>query len=127
MYKTFIKRYFDIVLAIIFLILFIPIYSFVYLYLLFTIGSPVIFKDVRAGKNGKPFILFKFRTMTKKTNNDYGIGDDRKIHIYSKYTNQIDEIKRLVLNKLNLKKNIIFFFEENKIPRDKNGKIIYTI
>ena len=55
------------------------------------------------------------------------IGDDKKIHIYSKYTDEIVKIKKLVLNKLNLKKNIIFFFEENKIPRDKNGKIIYKI
>ena len=55
------------------------------------------------------------------------IGDDRKIHIYSKYTSEIDKIKKLVLNKLNLKKNIIFFFEENKIPRDKNGKNIYKL
>ena len=35
--------------------------------------------------------------------------------------------KTIVLNKLNLKKNIIFFYKENKIPRDKNGKIIYKI
>ena len=55
------------------------------------------------------------------------IGDDRKIYIYSKYTDETDKIKKLVFNKLNLKKNIIFFFEENKIPRDKNGKIIYKI
>ena len=55
------------------------------------------------------------------------IGDDQKIHIYSKYNSKTNEIKKVVLNKLNLKKNIIYFFEENKIPRDSNGKIIYKI
>ena len=40
---------------------------------------------------------------------------------------QENKIKIIVLNKLNLKKNIIFFYKENKIPRDKNGKIIYKI
>ncbi len=55
------------------------------------------------------------------------IGNDRKINIYSKYMGQENKIKTIVLNKLNLKKNIIFFYKENKIPRDKNGKIIYKI
>jgi len=55
------------------------------------------------------------------------IGNDRRINIYSKYMGQENKIKIIVLNKLNLKKNIIFFYKENKIPRDKNGKIIYKI
>ncbi len=55
------------------------------------------------------------------------IGNDRKINIYSKYMDEISKIKKIVLNKLNLKKNIIFFYEQSKVPRDKNGKIIYKI
>lgn len=78
MYNKFLKKIFDIFLAIILLITLLPLYIFVSLYLFFTIGSPVIFKDNRAGKNGEPFVLFKFRTMSKKNSTDYSIEDDRK-------------------------------------------------
>lgn len=99
MYKKFIKRNLDIILAIIFLILLIPIYSLVYLYLLSAIGSPVIFTDRRAGKYGKPFTLFKFRTMSKKMSNDYDIEDDRK-RVLNKTlflrSSRLDEIPQLI-------------------------------
>ena len=78
MYNKFLKQIFDIFLAVILLIILLPLCIFISLYLFFTIGSPVIFKDNRAGKNGEPFVLFKFRTMSKKNSTDYSIEDDRK-------------------------------------------------
>ena len=38
------------------------------LYLMMTISSPIFFVQTRAGKNGKPFRLYKFRTMANKIN-----------------------------------------------------------
>ena len=35
-------------------------------YLMMTISSPIFFVQTRAGKNGKPFRLYKFRTMANK-------------------------------------------------------------
>jgi sugar transferase EpsL len=41
----------------------IPFYVLIYIFLFFKIGSPVIFKQLRSGKDGKTFYLYKFRTM----------------------------------------------------------------
>jgi undecaprenyl phosphate N,N'-diacetylbacillosamine 1-phosphate transferase len=57
------KRLFDFIIGIIALVLLSPV--FVILVLLIKISSkgPAIFKQERAGKNGKPFMFYKFRTM----------------------------------------------------------------
>lgn len=59
-----IKRILDIFFAIIFLILFSVIILMTALIVRVKLGSPVIFKQKRPGLNGKPFYLYKFRTMT---------------------------------------------------------------
>lgn len=40
-----------------------PIMLALYVLVYFKMGSPVLFKQVRPGKNGRPFRLIKFRTM----------------------------------------------------------------
>lgn len=58
-----IKRLFDIVVALIALILFSPLYLFVAYKVKRNLGSPVLFKQIRPGLHGKPFEMIKFRTM----------------------------------------------------------------
>tara|TARA_Y100001970_G_C14248835_1_gene870295 strand:+ start:4617 stop:5204 length:588 start_codon:yes stop_codon:yes gene_type:complete len=58
------KRFFDIILSIIFLILFLPIMIFISIIIYFNMGSPIIFKQERPGLDEDPFIFYKFRTMT---------------------------------------------------------------
>ena len=61
-----IKRCFDFIvslIAIILLSLFIAITAII---VRFKLGSPVIFKQQRPGIHGKPFYVYKFRTMTDK-------------------------------------------------------------
>ncbi|QIM68774.1 sugar transferase [Basfia succiniciproducens] len=58
-----IKRLFDIVVALIALILFSPLYLFVAYKVKQNLGSPVLFKQTRPGLHGKPFEMIKFRTM----------------------------------------------------------------
>lgn len=66
MYRTFFKRFFDIIVAICCLILFMPVLSIIFLVLLIsTKGQPFFLQD-RPGKNGKIFKVFKFRTMNNK-------------------------------------------------------------
>jgi len=62
LYK-FIKLLFDFLIALLAIIILLPV--FVILILIIRLGSrgPAIFKQSRAGKNGKPFTLYKFRTM----------------------------------------------------------------
>ena len=66
-YHHFGKRFFDIVFAIGLLIFLSPALILVAVLVKFFIGSPIFFKQIRPGKNGKPFGLVKFRTMTNAT------------------------------------------------------------
>ena len=64
------KRTFDFLLSIIGIIVLLPIYMIIILFVLFSLGPPVIFKQTRPGLQGKPFTCYKFRTMTRGKNVD---------------------------------------------------------
>ena len=57
------KRLLDIIIASTALILLSPLYAFVAYKVKKNLGSPVLFRQVRPGLNGKPFEMIKFRTM----------------------------------------------------------------
>ena len=58
------KDFVDRVTAFVLLITLFPVLTVVFLFVRMTIGSPVIFCQLRPGFLGRPFWLFKFRTMT---------------------------------------------------------------
>lgn len=58
-----VKRGFDVCCATIGLLVFAPIVGIVALLVRINLGSPVIFKQLRPGKDEKIFILYKFRSM----------------------------------------------------------------
>ena len=58
------KRFLDIIIASIALVFLSPLYFYVAYKVRKNLGSPVIFRQVRPGLNGKPFEMVKFRTMT---------------------------------------------------------------
>lgn len=57
------KRLIDIIGSLTALILFSPIMAITGWRVLKTMGSPVLFRQVRPGRDGKPFEMIKFRTM----------------------------------------------------------------
>jgi sugar transferase EpsL len=59
-----VKRFFDLLFALLLLVLTLPLFIVVGLLVRARIGSPILFKQVRPGLKGKPFTLYKFRTMT---------------------------------------------------------------
>lgn len=63
-YEKYIKLPQDVCLALIGLIVLSPVLLIVALLVRTKLGSPVIFRQERAGKNGKPFYMYKFRSMT---------------------------------------------------------------
>lgn len=65
-----IKRGMDIVFSLVGLIIFSPLMALVALVIRVTSPGPVIFKQVRAGMCGKPFVMYKFRTMHDGAEND---------------------------------------------------------
>lgn len=64
-YRKFLKRFFDLLLGISFLLLFWWLLAIIALIILFTDGRPVLFKQERIGMHGQPFNIYKFRTMVK--------------------------------------------------------------
>ena len=58
------KRSFDLVAASVGLIVLAPVFAAVSFAVWLRMGRPILFRQVRAGRNGKPFRLLKFRTMT---------------------------------------------------------------
>jgi len=62
-YRKFGKRILDIVLSTVGLVALSPIALLVAVAIRIGMGSPVIFRQVRPGLHGKPFVMYKFRTM----------------------------------------------------------------
>jgi long-chain acyl-CoA synthetase len=63
----------------------------------------------------------------KMSKNFICIGNDKKINIYFDDLNLKSEVKDLLAEEFNLKKNLIHIYSEKEILRDSNGKIIYKI
>ncbi|MDC5466875.1 sugar transferase [Acinetobacter baumannii] len=61
------KRFVDIIIASIALILLSPLFLYVAYKVKKNLGSPVLFRQVRPGLHGKPFEMIKFRTMKDAT------------------------------------------------------------
>jgi len=58
------KRLFDLMLTLPGLILISPLLGLIGLLVRIFLGSPVLFRQMRPGKGGEPFNVYKFRTMT---------------------------------------------------------------
>src|SRR4030042_1450395 len=57
------KRLFDILLTLLAIMLLSPVFILIMVAIKLSSRGPVIFRQERAGKNGKPFTFYKFRTM----------------------------------------------------------------
>ena len=66
MYQRLGKRLFDLLVTLSFLPLALPVVLVVACLVRFCIGAPVLLRQTRPGLNGRPFQLYKFRTMTEK-------------------------------------------------------------
>lgn len=57
------KRFFDVLISFILLVVLSPFLLLISLLIRISLGSPVIFRQLRPGYKGQPFICYKFRTM----------------------------------------------------------------
>lgn len=78
MYKKYFKRPFDILCALAAIIVFSWLYIIVAILVRIKLGSPVIFKQKRPGKDEKIFSLYKFRTMTDEKDEKGNLLPDKK-------------------------------------------------
>lgn len=70
-YRAHGKRWLDLALAIPALVLLAPLFALIALLVRLQLGAPVLFRQTRAGRDGEPFQILKFRTMTE-ARDEYG-------------------------------------------------------
>ena len=75
-YERFIKRPQDFLLSLLAIIVLSPVLLVTALLVRIKLGSPIIFKQDRPGKNGKIFKLYKFRTMLDPKDGVYDVAHD---------------------------------------------------
>lgn len=61
------KRLFDFFISLVLLTLLCPLFVLIALLVRANLGSPVFFTQRRPGKDGRPFMIYKFRSLTDKT------------------------------------------------------------
>ncbi len=61
------KRFIDILFSLLGLIVLMPVFVLVAVIIRRELGSPVLFRQIRPGRNGEPFEMVKFRTMRDAT------------------------------------------------------------
>ena len=99
MLSRYIKRIFDILLGIAALIILSPLFIVIYLSVLLKLGRPVFFKQDRPGKNCRTFYLFKFRSMTNKTDsNGKLLPNEQRLTPFGKFlrSTSLDELPSLI-------------------------------
>lgn len=97
-YEKFIKTPQDVILSAIALIVLSPILLILAILVRIKLGKPIIFKQERAGKDGKPFYMYKFRSMSdEKNENGELLPDDQRLGKFGKFirSTSLDELPSL--------------------------------
>lgn len=92
------KRGFDLLISTCGLIILSPLLLFISILLVIFQGFPILFRQQRPGYRGKPFTIFKFRTMSEKFNlKDEPLPEDQRITKLGKFlrTISLDELPEL--------------------------------
>ena len=101
-YEKYIKRFFDFICSLLFIIVFFWLYLFIAIIVKIKMGSPVVFKQPRPGiiKNGTEtiFYMYKFRSMTnEKDANGNLLPDEQRLPAFGKLlrATSLDELPEL--------------------------------
>lgn len=97
MYK-FCKRAFDLCSSLALLIVISPIIIILAVLVRVKLGSPILFRQVRTGKNMKNFSIMKFRTMTNATDKDGNLlPDEERFTKFGRWlrSSSLDELPEL--------------------------------
>ena len=93
-----IKRGFDLFAALLGLILLSPVIAVIAWNIRKKLGSPVLFRQVRPGRNGKPFEMIKFRTMRDAHDaNGEPLPDSQRMTAFGSFlrSSSLDELPEL--------------------------------
>lgn len=101
-FQLFIKRLFDFLFSLILLIVLSPLFLIIAVLIKLDSEGEVFFRQERAGLNGRPFMIYKFRTMVKnaeKIGDGYYTGEnDPRITRIGKFLRKtsLDELPQLI-------------------------------
>ncbi|MEH7419505.1 sugar transferase [Neobacillus drentensis] len=93
------KRPFDLIVSLVLFISLFPVFLILAILVKIFLGSPIIFKQLRPGLNGKPFYLYKLRTMTdERDSSGQLLPDNQRITSLGKFLRKIslDEYPQLI-------------------------------
>ncbi len=96
----FFKRTFDILISVVAAVILLPVFAAIAAAVKLSGDGPVIFKQERAGKNGMPFVFYKFRTMRAEVD-PFGpspkSGEDPRLTKIGKFLREysLDELPQL--------------------------------
>lgn len=99
-YSKYIKRKLDIICSVVFIFLFWWLYLIIGILVRIKLGKPILFKQKRPGKDGKPFSLYKFRTMTDETDESGNLlPDDVRLTRFGKFlrATSLDELPEILM------------------------------
>ena len=101
-YRNFFKRFFDFLFSLLLLIIISPLLLIVAIAIKIESPGPVIFKQIRLGRNGKEFTIYKFRSMCvgaeKKGSGQYSFKGDPRVTKIGRIIRalSIDELPQLI-------------------------------
>ena len=92
------KRCLDIIVALGAVLFFLPIFILVAILVRVNLGSPVLFLQMRPGLHGKPFFIYKFRSLTNAVD-EQGmlLSDEKRLTSFGNWLRKssLDEIPQL--------------------------------
>ncbi len=98
MYKLYGKRMCDLAIAVLVVLIAAPFVLALAVLVRLKLGAPVLFRQQRPGLNGRPFTIYKFRTMTDRRD---GAGnllpDGERLTVFGKFlrSTSLDELPEL--------------------------------
>ncbi|WP_439021835.1 sugar transferase [Bacillus thuringiensis] len=93
------KRCFDLFISLFLLLFFSIVIALIAILVKFKLGSPIFFKQERPGLYGKPFNLYKFRTMTdEKDGNGDLLSDEIRLTSFGNFLRKysLDELPQFI-------------------------------
>lgn len=94
-----IKRLIDVFTAVVVLLLGLPFILLICLLVILNLGSPILFSQVRPGLHGKPFKMYKFRSMTSAVDaTGELLPDNQRLTRFGRFlrSSSLDELPGLV-------------------------------
>lgn len=99
MYRRYLKRFLDITLSSLALIVISPLILFTALLVRCKLGSPILFRQQRPGKDERIFTMYKFRTMTDERDKEGELLPDHvRLTKFGKFlrSTSLDELPELI-------------------------------